>query len=209
MAGQADDSKTGPKIEWLFGSKNKSFRTYKEMEGPGCNDQHQNQCCKNIQPCSAGSPSKLSSSTKSSPISGAMSCDGVESSSTARTSPYNDSDCGMLGVSRRNLGPQGLLEEGNHKPNTNGYSSQPEIDAENDVTMVESCDEESCNIDYLNDIILYCLKRVAGRAKTLETKSSVLELRKTLIQYEIKQPGLSEAISEEIWLRMASLKEGA
>ncbi|ODV61398.1 putative serine/threonine protein kinase SPS1, partial [Ascoidea rubescens DSM 1968] len=90
----------------------------------------------------------------------------------------------------------------NHHQRKNTSSSELETDTENDITMEESYNEETSDIDYLNDIILYCLKRVANRAKTVETKTTVLKLRKTLVQFEVEQPGLSEAISEEIWLRM-------
>lgn len=65
---------------------------------------------------------------------------------------------------------------------------------------------EEFTLDYLRDIMLYCLKRVAARAKTRNTKEAVIKLMGTFIEFEQQQVGLSEAIIEEIWLRINVLK---
>jgi sporulation-specific protein 1 len=62
-------------------------------------------------------------------------------------------------------------------------------------------------IDYLNSILLYSLKRVHHRARTVETKITVSNLSKSFITAEREQTGLAEALSEEIWLRMCQLRE--
>jgi len=67
-------------------------------------------------------------------------------------------------------------------------------------------EEKSQQIDYLNDIILHCFKRVHHRAKTSDTKETVSNLGKQFFLAERNQPGLSEALSEEIWLRMCRLR---
>lgn len=70
-----------------------------------------------------------------------------------------------------------------------------------------SSPNENYEINYLKTVILYSLKKVASRAKTEEAKSTVLNLATAFIQYEEEQIGLSEAISEEIWIRMFNLKK--
>lgn len=62
------------------------------------------------------------------------------------------------------------------------------------------------NIDYLNTVILYSFKRVHHRARTQETKDMVSDLGRHFLNAEREQSGLSEALSEEIWLRMSQLR---
>lgn len=49
-----------------------------------------------------------------------------------------------------------------------------------------------------NDVLLYCLQRVKQRAKAQVTQNTVQDLINRMHQYEQDQPGISEAIVEEI-----------
>lgn len=72
---------------------------------------------------------------------------------------------------------------------------------------IDSVFQEPPSIDYLNDVMFYCLKRVHHRAKTKDTKLTVSDLGKHFFNAEKLQPGLAEALSEEIWLRMCQLRD--
>lgn len=61
-------------------------------------------------------------------------------------------------------------------------------------------------IDYLNEVVLHCFKRTHHRAKTSDTKQTVSSLGKQFALAEKSQPGLAEALAEEIWLRMCRLR---
>lgn len=65
---------------------------------------------------------------------------------------------------------------------------------------------ESPGVDFLQDVVLFCLRRVAIRAKSRETKECVVKLAKTFKGFESQQAGLCEAMVEEICVRMTSLK---
>ncbi|CCH45422.1 Ribosomal protein S6 kinase alpha-3 [Wickerhamomyces ciferrii] len=82
-----------------------------------------------------------------------------------------------------------------------------------DTTSLTMYDDEEMDydsgiqkIDHINDVILHCFRRVHHRAKTYETKETVSTLGKLFLQAEKTQPGLSEALAEEIWLRMCRLR---
>ncbi|ODQ80251.1 hypothetical protein BABINDRAFT_35970 [Babjeviella inositovora NRRL Y-12698] len=68
-------------------------------------------------------------------------------------------------------------------------------------------EDHSCSLSLDGNVILACLNRVASRAKTEETKVSVLELGRVLHSYESRQPGLCEAIAEEICLYVHKHRE--
>ncbi|ODV95154.1 hypothetical protein PACTADRAFT_68182 [Pachysolen tannophilus NRRL Y-2460] len=63
------------------------------------------------------------------------------------------------------------------------------------------------DINYPNDIISYAFGKIFYRAKKKETKQAVYNLRKIIYDFERQQPGLCEALSEEIFLRMKASKE--
>lgn len=67
-------------------------------------------------------------------------------------------------------------------------------------------EEDVKPVDYLNDVMIYCFKRVHHRAKTADTKLAVSTLLKLLVGTERVQPGLAELLCEEIWLRMSLIR---
>lgn len=77
-------------------------------------------------------------------------------------------------------------------------------DEEIDTPIASVSDEQP--VDHLNDVMIYCFKRVHHRAKTPDTKLAVSSWLKQLIVTERVQPGLAELMSEEIWLRMSELR---
>ncbi|GMM38900.1 putative serine/threonine protein kinase [Saccharomycopsis crataegensis] len=89
-------------------------------------------------------------------------------------------------------------------PDTNATTPNDNVDIPCSQKTVMTGKE--MQIDYLRDILLYCLKKVSNRAKTSGTKETVLQLAKTVVEFEHQQVGLSEAIIEEIWLRINGLK---
>lgn len=74
------------------------------------------------------------------------------------------------------------------------------------VDIYEDQADKLQQIDYLNEVVLHCFKRVHHRAKTSDTKDAVSNLGKQFVLAERTQPGLAEALSEEIWLRMCRLR---
>ncbi|KAG7192415.1 putative protein serine/threonine kinase [Scheffersomyces spartinae] len=69
------------------------------------------------------------------------------------------------------------------------------INSHNDKTsLVEPKSPRLCT----GEVLYFCLQRVYLRAKSKETKRTVLELINVLLQYEDSNPGLSAAIVEEI-----------
>ncbi|CAK7897188.1 sporulation-specific protein 1 [[Candida] anglica] len=56
--------------------------------------------------------------------------------------------------------------------------------------------------NYLEDIIIICLGRVANRAKSIETKRTVEMLARNFVVYESQQPGICEAVVEEICIHV-------
>lgn len=59
--------------------------------------------------------------------------------------------------------------------------------------------------NYLEDVVIFCLGRVALRAKTAETKRAVEAMARHFVAYEASQPGMCEAIVEEICLHVNEL----
>lgn len=59
--------------------------------------------------------------------------------------------------------------------------------------------------NYLEDVVIFCLGRVAQRAKTAETKRAVEAMARHFVAYEASQPGMCEAIVEEICLHVNEL----
>lgn len=59
--------------------------------------------------------------------------------------------------------------------------------------------------NYLEDVVIFCLGRVALRAKTTETKRAVEAMARHFVAYEASQPGMCEAIVEEICLHVNEL----
>lgn len=74
------------------------------------------------------------------------------------------------------------------------------------TTVGDSQTLEKKPLDYLNEVMMYCFKRVHHRAKTSDTKLAVSSLLKQLVVTERVQPGLAELLCEEIWLRMLRLQ---
>lgn len=89
------------------------------------------------------------------------------------------------------------------------HSDDIEVEEVEDVEQAEEEKEEndSKSISYFNDVMLFSLSRVYTRAKTGDTKTAVRHLFNELTKAEREQPGLCEALSEEIWQRMCQLKE--
>lgn len=129
----------------------------------------------------------------------------IDSSETDLTSPekYDDSP-----TSEYDIDMSGNETAIIHKPIQIEDSATTENDAISPIDLPQPNYEEDQlqQIDYLNEVILHCFKRVHHRAKTTDTKQTVSNLGKQFVNAEKSQPGLSEALSEEIWLRMCRLR---
>ncbi|CAH6722533.1 sporulation-specific protein 1 [[Candida] jaroonii] len=116
--------------------------------------------------------------------------------------------------STRKLSPmqQTLIEDLNnlHRP-YQSHKVDEEMDADSNSSSSNSINNSAVtptsktpissplpnNVNY-NEVFKYCLERVKLRAKSVETRITVNNLMNNIHQYELDQPGLSEAIIEEI-----------
>lgn len=85
-----------------------------------------------------------------------------------------------------------------NSPGTNNSQSE--------MSAYKNYKDKLGQIDYLNEVVLHCFKRTHHRAKTSDTKQTVSSLGKQFALAEKSQPGLAEALAEEIWLRMCRLR---
>lgn len=85
-------------------------------------------------------------------------------------------------------------------------ASETETETTSEVDNRDSSCVFGKELDYYKDIMLYSFKRIRERARGAETKAVVDHMQLTFQQAERDQPGLSEALVEEIYLRMDSIK---
>lgn len=89
---------------------------------------------------------------------------------------------------------------------SNDHKQQHETELESPTAIIHTEEKITQSINYLEDVLMLCLKRVHHRARSVETKAVVAELARGIKNSESQQPGLAEALSEEIWLRMVDLR---
>ncbi|CCD25770.1 putative serine/threonine protein kinase SPS1 NDAI_0F04520 [Naumovozyma dairenensis CBS 421] len=93
-----------------------------------------------------------------------------------------------------------------------GLGSGMEIDTDLQSPQIISDEKKESNfkqidIDYLKNVICYCLKRMHDRANEEETRKHVDDVLNYLIGVEMKVPGFSEVLIEEVELRMDTIKQ--
>lgn len=85
------------------------------------------------------------------------------------------------------------------------HSESPEVSQELYSFMLAK--QNSLSFKFLDDVILYALRRLQLRAKAPSTRNTIDRLMKIFIDYERAQPGLCEAFVEEIlMLHVANTK---
>ncbi|KAH3684001.1 hypothetical protein WICPIJ_005024 [Wickerhamomyces pijperi] len=82
----------------------------------------------------------------------------------------------------------------------------PEEGSESPTAIIHSEEKTYATINYIDDVVMHCLQKVHLRARLAETKAVVVELSRAIKHADNQQPGLAEALSEEIWLRMVELR---
>lgn len=90
-------------------------------------------------------------------------------------------------------------------PQSNTGSNSTDVSSPPNQSPIMLSSSKSAAKNYLDDIIMVCLGRVAQRAKTVETKRTVESLARNFMAYEALQPGMCEAIVEEICLYVNEL----
>lgn len=91
-------------------------------------------------------------------------------------------------------------------PQTNNISSSTAVSSPPNQSPVElSGPPKVGSNNYLEEVIIQCLGKVAQRAKTSETKRTVEMLARSFISCESMHPGMCEAIVEEIYLQINEL----
>lgn len=195
-------TKSEASFKWNFGthSNRKKRRLEPVSSSPGLNqnysidDVYKELMAADIDPYSGGD----STNDEISPVTL------IDSSETDLTSPEKYDESQSLEYDIDMSGNQTAII---HKPiHIENVGSGNTALISSDLVQLDNEEDHLKQIDYLNEVILHCFKRVHHRAKTPDTKQTVSNLGRQFVAAEKGQPGLSEALSEEIWLRMCRLR---